>query len=342
MVRKGRLAGILLLFSSVSFADSYLSDYSRLNGIAFFLDPVRDFVLLTFDRHEIRGRVGDPILLSNEWNQWVLDNPLHYEKGEVVLTKAAEGVISSYFFGKNTGDDAFKIVGIVIDPGHGGIDPGAVRTYTIDGKETVVKEKEIVLKVSDDVAAMLKDKYPHRRVIQTRDDDRAIELGDRPEIANKLINKANELVIFISIHVNAAFNTDATGFEIWHIPAGYERDLIKGQEWIPDNQVLKPIFNQMLEDTTYVESRLLSLKISQELLNAIGAESPFRGILEKEWYVVREARMPSALVEIGYLSNRDEAIRLLDDTYLKKVAQGIYNGIVLFIDEFERTNGFSE
>jgi len=65
-----------------------------------------------------------------------------------------------------------------------------------------------------------------------------------------------------------------------------------------------------------------------------------RGLKEEEWFVCRNANMPSVLVEVGFLTNKNEAELLNDQNYLSKVANGIYNGIEAFVYHFEKSRGF--
>ncbi|MFZ4618665.1 MAG: N-acetylmuramoyl-L-alanine amidase, partial [Rectinemataceae bacterium] len=71
----------------------------------------------------------------------------------------------------------------------------------------------------------------------------------------------------------------------------------------------------------------------------IGGKSPDRGLRAEEWFVVRNARMPSVLVEMGFVTNPDEARLLAGDDYLKKVADSVYTGISGFVTDFENLKG---
>ena len=81
--------------------------------------------------------------------------------------------------------------------------------------------------------------------------------------------------------------------------------------------------------------------ILEELDAKIGKQSRSRGLKEEAWFVVRNAKMPSVLVELGFVSNPAEAQLLADDQYLKKCASGIYNGLATFITRFEGSRGFT-
>ena len=81
--------------------------------------------------------------------------------------------------------------------------------------------------------------------------------------------------------------------------------------------------------------------IMDGLQSQIGDQSKARGIKAEEWFVVKNSNMPSVLIELGFVSNEKEALLLNNDTYLKKAALGIYNGIAAFITHFERSKGFT-
>ena len=86
---------------------------------------------------------------------------------------------------------------------------------------------------------------------------------------------------------------------------------------------------------------MMSKFIMDGLKEQIGDKSKARGIKAEEWFVVRNANMPSVLIELGFLSNQAEAMNLNDGAYLQKAAAGIYNGITAFVTHFERSRGFT-
>ena len=103
-----------------------------------------------------------------------------------------------------------------------------------------------------------------------------------------------------------------------------------------------PIMNSMQEEEFTRESVLLARMILGELQSAIGGETENRGMKEGEWLVVRKAKMPSILIEFGFVSNREEAIKLTNASYLQKLSGAVYNGVSAFIDSFERSKAFTE
>jgi len=92
----------------------------------------------------------------------------------------------------------------------------------------------------------------------------------------------------------------------------------------------------MLEEEISVESIVLAREILAGLDRTVGGTTDDRGMRQEPWYVVRNAKMPAVLVEVGFMSNAEEAARLADESYLKDIAAGLYAGISSFIARFER------
>ena len=103
-----------------------------------------------------------------------------------------------------------------------------------------------------------------------------------------------------------------------------------------------PILNTMLEEEYTVESILLARNILEGIDGMVGDRTENRGLKEETWFVVRKAKMPSILIELGFVTNKEEAELLADKNYLMKMSEGIYNGVVDFIIYFESTKGFTE
>ncbi|MBQ9539713.1 MAG: N-acetylmuramoyl-L-alanine amidase, partial [Treponema sp.] len=234
---------------------------------------------------------------------------------------------------------AFSIGAILIDPGHGGKDPGASATFTVKGKKVSVVEKNINLKIALKLYDMLTKAYPKKRILMTRNTDKYLSLEERTDIANSVKLGENEAVLYLSVHVNASLDKSATGFEVWYLSPGYRRQVIDGST--SEDKSLLTILNSMMEEEYTTESILMAKFIEDGINAQVGSLSPRRGIKEEEWFVVRNAKMPSVLVETGFLSNEQEAALLSDDDYLKKLSLGIYNGLGAFITHFERSRGFT-
>ena len=233
----------------------------------------------------------------------------------------------------------FRIAAIVIDPGHGGRDPGAIAEHVIDGQRLRLVEKYIVLDISLQLHALLSASFPDKHVLLTRDDDTNPSLAERVGLANSVPMAANETAIFVSVHTNASFNRNARGFEIWYLNPGFRRSLLDPSQFSESPEVVS-ILNSMLEEQITTESIFLANAILARLEENVGDLSPNRGLKAAEWFVVRNAQMPSVLVELGFKTNEEEAQLLSCEAYLKKLVEALYKGISDFVDFFERTGGF--
>ncbi len=209
------------------------------------------------------------------------------------------------------GDTSYVIKRVVIDAGHGGKDSGCLG---VSGKQ----EKDITLKIALAIGEMIKSKFPHIRVIYTRDEDVFIPLDERANIANR--NKAD---LFISIHCNFVPNhSDFHGSETYVL--GLERTkanlaVAKRENQsilMEDNYVSKygdgwdaPEANILLtawQSSYLTRSMHLAEEIENELENTANRRS--HGVKQAGFLVLRQTSMPSILVETGFLSNpREEA-----------------------------------
>mgnify|MGYP006274163445 CR=1 FL=1 len=256
--------------------------------------------------------------------------------GRLYFSEEAASRLEAVFAPPQRSEDGRYVTAIFIDPGHGGKDPGTIGRHAVGGKTVELQEKDVVLDVSRRLQALLSQRYPHKEVLLSRNKDVYLTLEERTEIANRVDVAKNEAIIYISIHANASLNSDATGFEVWYLPPEYRRrNLIDAKTaGVEDPEVLN-ILNTIREEEFTIESVLLARNIVTALDEQVGSVSPNRGIKEESWFVVRNAKMPSVLVELGFVTNRAEMQRLLRDDYLNKLATGIYNGVSTFITSFE-------
>lgn len=210
---------------------------------------------------------------------------------------------------------------IVIDPGHGGKDPGAIG---VDG----IAEKDIVL----GVARRLADKLNALGidVVLTRKDDRFIPLEERTAIAN-----AESADLFISLHVNASPNPEARGVETYYLDNttdeaalrmaarenGIARDKISDLQFILSDMVQ----NLKLEDSITLAHRLQGSVVTQ--VGGRYGEARDLGVKKAQFYVLVGARMPSVLVEMFFVTNRVEARALATDEYQQALAEALLDGI---------------
>ncbi len=231
------------------------------------------------------------------------------------------------------------IAAIVIDPGHGGKDPGTSDDpFNRDPNHPPLLEKNIVLAIGLNVYHQLKAHYPHKIVVITRDRDVYVSLERRTKIANAIKLAPNQEKIFVSIHANASFYRGARGFEVWYLPPDYQRRVIRDKGLGSDASAIYPILNNLREQEYERDSIRLGDSILQGLHETVGRYEPDRGLKAQDWFVVRNSRMPAVLIEVGFVSNPEEATLLAKPSYLAKLADGITLGIERFVDSFDGTN----
>ena len=330
---------LVLAFTQSLFAvnDISLMDTSKKNGITFYWDSLAETGMLEKNGHQITFRKNEEIVILDSVRMAMTDAP-ELKNNKIYVSQKFMNDAELLF--KENNSTMFKVGAILIDAGHGGKDPGALKTYKINGKDVTIQEKDINLKVAKLLGERLKTAYPDKQIILTRDKDVFLTLQERTEIANSVKVKDNEAVLFISIHVNSSLNKTSSGYEVWYLSPGYRRTVLD-KSAAGDDSSLFPILNSMLEEEYTTESIMIAKFIMDGLQSQIGNESKARGIKAEEWFVVKNSNMPSVLIELGFVSNEKEALLLNDTTYLKKAALGIYNGIGAFITHFERSKGFT-
>jgi N-acetylmuramoyl-L-alanine amidase len=210
---------------------------------------------------------------------------------------------------------------IVVDAGHGGKDPGAL------GKGGL-REKDVVLKVAKKVAAKLKKKG--YTVIMTRSRDVFIPLEERTAIANT--KKAD---LFVSVHVNATVNRKARGLETYYLSLAStpeERQAAALENAVSSKQLgeLQSILKDIMKNSKIKESRKFAGIMQSALVKGMQkrySKVKNRGVRKAPFFVLIGAQMPSILVEVGFLSNREEEKRLRSNNYLDALATEIVSGV---------------
>ncbi len=217
---------------------------------------------------------------------------------------------------------------IVIDPGHGGADPGAPGYYKN------VWEKDIVLKLSKKLAAKLRDRL-QCTVVLTRSTDKKLTLEERTAIAN-----TQRADLFISLHVNAAKNRKLKGIETYMLNLATDDQAIAVAA--RENATSK----KNISDLDYILKDLMThakIEESTRLANVVhnsfvkGMKRKYSGIndlgvKQAPFYVLLGARMPSILIETSFISNKEECKRLLTDSYQTQVCNSITDGVEKYID----------
>ena len=332
------IISIFFLFTALFAAnDIDLMENAKKSGMTIYWDSLSENGMIEKNGHQLSFRNGEGIVLLDSLRMMITEAPELRNNQLYVSKKFLDD--SEEFFNQKS-DLPFKVGAILIDAGHGGKDPGALKTYKINGRNVTIQEKDITLKVAKLLAERLKAAYPGKQIILTRDKDVFLTLGERTDIANNVKVEENEAVLFISVHVNSSLNKTSSGYEVWYLSPGYRRNVLD-KSAVDGDENLFPILNSMLEEEYTTESIMIAKFIMDGLQAQIGKDSKARGIRAEEWFVVKNSNMPAVLIELGFVSNEKEALMLNDEKYLKKATLGIYNGIAAFITHFERSQGFT-
>ena len=230
-----------------------------------------------------------------------------------------------------TGHEAFaqdpmKIQTVVIDPGHGGRDPGAV------GKR--IHEKDLVLAIALKVGTLIQRNYPDVKVIYTRDRDRFVELHERAAIANR-----NEADLFISIHANAnnarwlrgaetyvmGLHKSQDNLEIAKVENAsilLESDYTANYAGFDPNSDESYITFSLYQNANLDLSTQFAAEIQEEMKERVGLTD--RGVRQAGFLVLYRTTMPSVLVDIGYLSNAEEEQFMISKNGQDYISSAIY------------------
>ncbi len=250
------------------------------------------------------------------------------------LLFAFTGRAGAFFVGEHQAEPDYVVV---IDPGHGGDDTGAIGPGGIEEKEVALS---LALKVADELRSS------GFKVLLTRADDRFIPLEDRTAFAN-----GNGADLFISIHANAAASRDANGVETFFLNfeatdedarrvAAFENNaplVVKraGEE----SSDLKEILLDLENTGAHHESSRLAEAVHLSMLKySTGGEN--RGVKQAPFAVLVGATMPAILVESGFISNPGEEKRLASDKGQHRIARSIAEGILGFKKSFEKGDSF--
>lgn len=211
---------------------------------------------------------------------------------------------------------------IVVDPGHGGHDSGAVGYGGM-------MEKDVVLDVGKKLRKILTEELGVE-VIMTRDTDIFIPLEERTAIANTA-----GADLFLSLHCNASRNKKASGIETFFLNFASDeasmrlaaRENATTTKNISD---LQAILNDLMLNSKVNESSKLARMVQGSLLDILNdnGDRPIdRGVKQAPFYVLIGAQMPSILVEMSFITNKEEARRLAKDKFQKTVAESIAEGV---------------
>jgi len=223
---------------------------------------------------------------------------------------------------------------IVLDAGHGGHDPGTIGHRGL-------YEKDVVLQITKRVGAYLEEHLPDVKVVYTREDDTFISLLERGRIANEANGD-----IFVSIHANSFSQRRVNGAEVYFLGLARSESALEVMK--RENSVLqyedREVENLTEEDLLIYElanagnmstSEIIAGQIEKQFRER--ASRPSRGVKQAAFQVLYEASMPGVLIEIGFISNPDEARYLSTDYGQSIIASAIFRSIRDFKLQYDRS-----
>ena len=296
------------------------------------LRPGSDRILVNGEERKL----GSPVLFVNG----AVFVPVTFVKnnlGFIVESRPVTRQISEKIY-EARAPGRYSIKSVIIDAGHGGKDPGAI------GRRLHVKEKDLTLSIAKKLKSILEDNGI--RVIMTRSSDEFVSLPERARIAN-----SSGADLFVSVHINASQSRSMSGFECYYLSEA-TNDNARALEAF-ENATLKTDEGTVVEhsgnldktlwDMKLTENRRESAGLAQDICNAVDNSlvTRNRGVKTARFYVIKFTRIPSVLVEIGYLSNKFEELKLKDDSYADRMADVIAKGILAYKNKYEQTEGFT-
>ncbi len=272
----------------------------------------------------------------------------------LTIISAIALLISSplHISGQNVSGQGLKTV--VIDPGHGGKDPGA------PGKSKSTAEKNIVLNISKLFGDKIKAEYPDVKVVYTRSTDVFVELKERANIA-----KRNNADLFISVHCNSSTNSKAFGasahilgpksnnpkntsdyFEKSKSVAQRENSVMlleddyqtAYQDFDP-NSPEAVISHSLLWQANYGNSLLFAAEYDAQIHKAPYRVSNYTGIHQDVFYLLWATNMPAALLEVGFLSNPSDYAVLSTADGQEKIVKSLFNAFKSYKEKYDASVG---
>ncbi len=215
---------------------------------------------------------------------------------------------------------------IVLDPGHGGKDPGAMAHS--------MQEKDLVLKIAQRLSQILK-KELNCDVILTRNTDIFLPLEERTAIAN-----TEEADLFISLHVNAHPSPETRGIETYFLNLSTNAEAMRVaamENATSTHQMsdLEDILSDILKNSKIDESSRLAKQVHNSMLTGLAGKTfgdiKNHGVKQAPFYVLIGAQMPAILIEIAFISNKDDADNLKNPHFIQSVTEEIAQGIKTYV-----------
>lgn len=219
-----------------------------------------------------------------------------------------------------------KVARIMLDPGHGGHDPGAIGVGGI-------REKDVTLAIARRLREAILRRW-NVEVLMTRDDDRFVPLEERTAMAN-----SQGVDLFISIHANTSRDGRLHGVETYYLH--WARDPHAMEVAARENAVstaklheLRKFVHLILQSTKVEESRDLAEYLQKHLIGSVRSRYPTRdlGVKSAPFYVLMGAQMPAVLVETAFLTHDREGRLLADPAFQDRVVQGLLEGLAAYLE----------
>jgi N-acetylmuramoyl-L-alanine amidase len=284
------------------------------------LDSIKDYKIFTFSDPfriivDVKGERRQEITSSKEVIETSKPEPAPPEK-----VKPAEKTKPASHFKPG------KIRRIVVDPGHGGHDPGAC-------SPTGTREKDIVLQIGLKLSQRIREELGID-VVMTRSTDVFIELQERTAIANKV-----GADLFVSIHANASLNRSARGIETYYLNLAKTEKAAQlaakeNGTTLEKVSVLQAVLFDLMANYKLNDSAHLADEVQKSLHKKAQTAYPAvknLGVKQGPFYVLVGATMPSILVETAFVSNEQDEQKLKDPHYQDLTAEGILTGIKGYI-----------
>lgn len=219
---------------------------------------------------------------------------------------------------------------VILDPGHGGKDPGAI------GRNGLT-EKEVVLDVALRLRELLRDRLG-KKVLMTREKDEFIELDDRAKFANR--RKAD---LFVSVHINSHPRRNVRGVEMYHFGIASDRRAMEvaarenGDSIDHAHDFVDLIRADLALSKRIEDSQNLAWETKLAFVNLVGSQYDTldHGVKTAPFYVLRYTAMPSILAELAFISNPIEERRLKHTDFRQKAAEGLYEGIRNYLNSVQ-------
>lgn len=237
--------------------------------------------------------------------------------------------------------DNYSIRTIVIDPGHGGKDPGALGKYC--------QEKEITLKLAKKIGKLISESYPEIKIEYTRNDDSFLALRDRSKFANE-----HNADLFLSVHCNSfPKNRNVCGIETFimglhksednlnvamreNAVITYEENYESKYEGYDPNSEESFIIFSMLQNSYFEQSLSFASLVQGQVLQ--NTQFKDRGVRQAGFWVLVGTTMPSILIEAGYISNTKDEAYIRSEKGQNAFAQSIFNAFKAYKEDVDHKN----